>query len=270
MAGSTVAPTSAIRMRGVEKVFRATQGTDVRALMPVDLEIADGEFVSVVGPSGCGKTTLLRIVAGLTTPTAGEVLLNGRPVKGPRRDVGIAFQAPALFPWRTVLENAMLPIDVQGLARDRARRRALELVRLVGLDGFETKYPHELSGGMQQRNAIIRALIHDPAILLLDEPFGALDALTREQMNLLLQKVWMESGKTALLITHSIPEAVFLSDRVVVMSQRPGRILEIIPIPEPRPRSLGLTGTERYGKTVERIRALLGPAAGSGARASLE
>jgi NitT/TauT family transport system ATP-binding protein len=248
MVAERVAETDAsIHINAVEKVYRAAQGGDVRALMPIDLEIGDGEFVSVVGPSGCGKTTLLKLVAGLARPTAGEVVLRGRPISGPRRDVGVVFQAPALFPWKTVLENALL--------------RALQLLGLVGLDGFETKYPHELSGGMQQRNAIVRALIHDPSILLLDEPFGALDALTREQMNLLLQKVWMESRKTALLITHSIPEAVFLSDRVVVMSPRPGRILEIIPVPEPRPRALSLTATERYGRAVERIRSLLGAAA---------
>jgi NitT/TauT family transport system ATP-binding protein len=262
MVAERVAETDAsIHINAVEKVYRAAQGGDVRALMPIDLEIGDGEFVSVVGPSGCGKTTLLKLVAGLARPTAGEVVLRGRPISGPRRDVGVVFQAPALFPWKTVLENALLPAAVQRLDRAAARARALQLLGLVGLDGFETKYPHELSGGMQQRNAIVRALIHDPSILLLDEPFGALDALTREQMNLLLQKVWMESRKTALLITHSIPEAVFLSDRVVVMSPRPGRILEIIPVPEPRPRALSLTATERYGRAVERIRSLLGAAA---------
>jgi NitT/TauT family transport system ATP-binding protein len=261
VAGAATTADSSIHIKGVEKVYRTARGDDVRALMPIALDIADGEFVSVVGPSGCGKTTLLRIVAGLTPPTVGEVIFRGTPIRGPRRDVGVVFQAPALFPWKTVLENALLPAAVQRLDRATARTRALQLLGLVGLDGFETKYPHELSGGMQQRNAIVRALIHDPAILLLDEPFGALDALTREQMNLLLQKVWMESRKTALLITHSIPEAVFLSDRVVVMSPRPGRILEIIPVPEPRPRVLGLTATERYGRLVDRIRSLLGAAA---------
>jgi NitT/TauT family transport system ATP-binding protein len=270
MATLAGAPSPAIRMRAVEKIFRATRGTEVRALMPIDLDIGVAEFVSVVGPSGCGKTTLLRIVAGLTLPTAGEVRVSGETVRGPRRDVGVAFQAPALFPWKTVLQNALLPAAVQRLDRDRARERALELVHLVGLEGFENKYPHELSGGMQQRNAIIRALIHDPAILLLDEPFGALDALTREQMNLLLQRVWMESRKTALLITHSIPEAVFLSDRVVVMSQRPGRVLEVIAIPESRPRALGLTATAQYARTVERIRALLGASSEEGAPATLD
>jgi NitT/TauT family transport system ATP-binding protein len=261
MSDGTAAADASIYIKGVEQVYRTAHGGDVRALVPIDLDIGDGEFVAIVGPSGCGKTTLLRIVAGLNRPTAGEVIFHGRPIRGPRRDVGIVFQAPALFPWKTVLENALLPAAVQRLDRAASRTRALQLIGLVGLDGFETKYPHELSGGMQQRNAIVRALIHDPSILLLDEPFGALDALTREQMNLLLQRVWMESRKTALLITHSIPEAVFLSDRVVVMSPRPGKILEVIPVPEPRPRALGLTATERYGQLVERIRTLLGTGA---------
>src|SRR5207244_4536508 len=184
----------------------------------------------------CGKSTLLRVLAGLLPPTRGEARLRGTPIAGPRRDIGVVFQAPVLFPWRTVLDNVLLPVDVQGLPRDRHRRAALDLLALVGLEGFEQRYPWELSGGMQQRVSIIRALIHDPAMLLMDEPFGALDAMTRELMNLALQRIWLERKKTVLFITHSIPEAVFLADRVLVMTTRPGRLLDDVRVKLPRPR----------------------------------
>lgn len=253
-----------IRLNGVEKIFRSMRRGEVHALTKIDLHVGAGEFVAVVGPSGCGKTTLLRIIAGLVRSSAGETSVGGEAVSGPRRDVGVVFQAPALFAWKTVLENALLSAAVQRRDQRAATVRARELIQLVGLEGFENRYPHELSGGMQQRSAIVRALVHDPSILLLDEPFGSLDALTREHLNMLLQEVWLESRKTALLITHSITEAVFLADRVVVMSARPGRVLEIIPVTDPRPRSFSITSTEAFGRKVERIRSLLGPIEESG------
>jgi NitT/TauT family transport system ATP-binding protein len=198
---------------------------------------------------------LLKILAGLLSPTEGVALLQGTPIAGPRRDIGVVFQAPVLFPWRTVLGNVLLPVDVQRLGRERMEGRAMELLRLVGLDGFEKRYPRELSGGMQQRAAMVRALIHDPAILLMDEPFGALDAMTREQMNVELQRIWMERRKTVIFITHSIPEAVFLGDRVFVMTPRPGRIMDEVRIELPRPRSLDVMTTPEFGAHARRIRA---------------
>jgi NitT/TauT family transport system ATP-binding protein len=245
-----------IQVRGLNMVFLTLRGERVHALADINVHVAEGEFVTVVGPSGCGKTTLLRILGGLLRRTSGEVLLAGSPVNGPRRDIGIVFQNPILLPWRTVLDNAMLAAEVLGLPQERYRERARELLKMVGLQGFEDKYPMELSGGMQQRAAITRALLHDPAILLMDEPFGALDAMTREQMNLELQRIWQESGKTILLITHSIPEAVFLGDRVLVMTPRPGKLAEIIQVGIPRPRSLDVMATPRFGEITHEIRAL--------------
>jgi len=218
--------------------------------------VGEGEFVTVVGPSGCGKTTLLRILGGLLRRTSGQVTLAGAPVDGPRRDIGIVFQNAILLPWRTVLENAMLPAEVLGLSKEKYKTRALELLKMVGLEGFDDKYPMELSGGMQQRAAITRALLHDPAILLMDEPFGALDAMTREQMNLELQRIWQESRKTILLITHSIPEAVFLGDRILVMTPRPGKLTKVLTVDIPRPRSLDVMATPRFGEYTREIRAL--------------
>lgn len=236
------------------RIYHTRSGEVVNALSMVSFTVAEGEFISVVGPSGCGKSTLLNVLAGLIPKTSGEVLFNGIPVDGPRRDVGVVFQAPVLLPWRTVLDNTLLPIEVHGLRRADYLERARSLLDEVGLLGFEAKYPFELSGGMQQRNAIVRALIHDPAVLLMDEPFGALDAMTRDQMNLQLQSIWLETRKTALFITHSIPEAVFLGDRVIVMSPRPGRIVEILKIDFPRPRTLDLTTTAEFGELVREIR----------------
>jgi NitT/TauT family transport system ATP-binding protein len=205
-AASTATATGGdvIAVRRVSKQYGTTAGPVV-ALDDIDFTIAEGEFVSIVGPSGCGKSTLLKILAGLLPASRGEASLRGTPILGPRRDIGVVFQSPVLFPWRTVLGNVLLPVDVQRLGRDRLKARALDLLRLVGLDGFEQRYPRELSGGMQQRVAMVRALIHDPAILLMDEPFGALDAMTREQMNVELQRIWLERRKTVLFITHSIP-----------------------------------------------------------------
>ena len=229
----------------------------VLALSDISFSIADGEFISIVGPSGCGKSTLLKILAGLLPPSEGQAKLNGTPIRGARRDIGVVFQTPVLFPWRTVLGNVLLPADVQGLDKEKMRKRAMDLVRLVGLEGFENRYPRELSGGMQQRVGIIRALIHDPAILLMDEPFGALDAMTRETMNVELQRIWMESGKTVLFITHSTSEAVYLADRVIVMTARPGKIGDVFKVDLPRPRPLDIMNTEAFGAYVKRIRVAL-------------
>jgi NitT/TauT family transport system ATP-binding protein len=231
--------------------------TGVLALSNISFSIADKEFISIVGPSGCGKSTLLKILAGLLPPSEGQASLNGTPIRGARRDIGVVFQTPVLFPWRTVLGNVLLPADVQGLDKEKMRKRAMDLIRLVGLEGFENRYPRELSGGMQQRVGIIRALIHDPAILLMDEPFGALDAMTRETMNVELQRIWMESGKTVLFITHSTSEAVFLADRVIVMTARPGKIGDVFDVDLPRPRSLDVMNTEKFGAYVKRIRVAL-------------
>ena len=245
------------RVTQLQKRYASRDGGEIVALSDVSLDIYDGEFLSVVGPSGCGKSTLLHIMAGVLDRTSGELLLRGQPIDGPRREIGIVFQEPLLLPWRTVLDNVLLPIEVHKLPIDRFRPRALELLELTALSAFANKYPQELSGGMQQRVSIARALVHDPTILLMDEPFGALDAMTREQMNLDLMKIWAGSGKTILLITHSIPEAVLLGDRVVVMSPRPGRISEVIDIDLPRPRTLNITATPAFGAYAERVRNLL-------------
>jgi len=243
-----------IAVSNLSKEYQTRRGP-VLALQDIDFRVAEGEFVALVGPSGCGKSTLLKILAGLLGTSQGTASLRGSPIDGPRRDIGVVFQAPVLFPWRTVLDNVLLPVDVQRLGRDRNIDRAKELLALVGLEGFEYRYPWELSGGMQQRVAITRGLIHDPAMLLMDEPFGALDAMTRETMNLELQRIWLERRKTVLFITHSIPEAVFLADRVLVMTPRPGRITETLKIDLPRPRALDIMTTPEFGEYVKRIRA---------------
>jgi NitT/TauT family transport system ATP-binding protein len=227
----------------------------VLALDEIDFNVAEGEFVAIVGPSGCGKSTLLKILAGLLPATRGEVKLRSVSITGPRRDIGVVFQSPVLFPWRTVLENVLLPVDVQRLGRENNRSRALDLLALVGLQGFEHRYPWELSGGMQQRVAITRGLIHNPAMLLMDEPFGALDAMTRESLNLELQRIWLERGETVLFITHSIAEAVFLADRVLIMTPRPGHIAEEVSTSIPRPRGLDVMAAPEFGGIVRRIRA---------------
>ena len=250
-----------IAIRHLSKVYGG-RGGNVTALSDIDCTIGDGEFMSIVGPSGCGKSTLLKILAGLLQRSGGEALLNGTPIDGPRKDIGVVFQSPVLFPWRTVLGNVLLPVDVQQLGREKMQQRALDLLNLVGLKGFEHRYPWELSGGMQQRVALVRALIHDPAILLMDEPFGALDALTREAMNVELQRIWMESRKTVVFITHSTSEAVFLADRVMVMTPRPGKIEDMLEIDLPRPRSLDVMTTEKFGTYVRRIRKSLNAGGG--------
>ena len=243
--------------RELAKIYETRDGHNVLALASINLSIKDGEFLTVVGPSGCGKSTLLKVLGGLTDITRGEALLNGSPIVGPRRDIGVVFQSPTLLPWRTVLDNVMLPIHVLGLDRTEGEERARGLIEMVGLAGFEMKYPNELSGGMQQRVAISRALVHQPALLLMDEPFGALDALTREAMNTELQRIWMETRRTIFLITHSITEAVFLGDRVAVMTPRPGKLAEQIDVDLPRPRSLDSMTSPRFGELVTRIRGLL-------------
>jgi len=228
---------AAIAGRGVSKVFRRGS-TEVRALDQVDFEVGDGEFVAVLGPSGCGKSTLMRLVAGLVPATTGEVAIAGSRVEGPHTDLGIVFQAATLLDWRTVLGNVLLQVELRGKDPGAYEARAVALLEAVGLGDFAGAYPRELSGGMKQRAAIVRALVHDPRILLMDEPFGALDALTREQMRIDLEELWLASRKTVMFITHSIDEAVLLADRVLVMSPRPGRIDRIIPIGLPRPRGL--------------------------------
>jgi NitT/TauT family transport system ATP-binding protein len=226
----------------------------IDAIHSVSLSIAEGEFVSIVGPSGCGKSSFLKIVYGLQPPSAGTTAICGARVNGPRRDVGMVFQSPVLLPWRTIIENVLLPADVLRLDRALLRARALELLAMVGLAGFENVYPHHLSGGMQQRAGIVRALVHDPKLLLMDEPFAALDAITREQMALELQRIWMASRKTILFVTHSISEAVLLSDRVVLMSARPGRILRIFECSQKRPRSLDDLASPHLAALVKDIR----------------
>ena len=230
-----------VALDGVTKVYRSGRGTASRetlALDAIDLAVGEGEFVAIVGPSGCGKSTLLRLVAGLHLATSGKIRVAGKVVDGPQTDLGIVFQSPVLLDWRTALDNVLVQIELRGRNPRTYRDGALRLLAQVGLADFADRYPHELSGGMRQRVAIARALIHDAPLLLMDEPFGALDALTREQISMDIQRVWMEKRKTALHITHSIPEAVLLADRVVVMSPRPGRIVEIIDIDLPRPRRL--------------------------------
>jgi NitT/TauT family transport system ATP-binding protein len=225
----------------------------LEALRDLNIEIERGGFVSVVGPSGCGKTTFLRIVAGLELASAGEVLLDGRAVRAPGGDRGFVFQADSLLPWRTVLANAMIGPEVAGRAGEPERRRTLDLLKLVGLEGFENYYPRQLSGGMRQRVNLARALAIDPEILLMDEPFSALDAQTREIMQTELMRIWEQGRKTVLFVTHQIDEAVFLSDRVLVFGRRPGRLQESVEIEMPRPRALAIKRTPEFVAYVDRI-----------------
>ncbi|MCK1728892.1 ABC transporter ATP-binding protein [Bradyrhizobium sp. 142] len=243
-----------ITICSVSKSFGVGKGK-VEALHDIQLEVRAGEFVAIVGASGCGKSTLLRLVGGLMAPTRGQILIGGKVVTEPSPGIGVVFQTPVLLPWRTVQENVQLPIDIQRSGKEP--KRIGELLTLVGLNGFEHSRPYELSGGMQQRVALCRALVTNPSLLLMDEPFGALDALTREQMNLELQRVWMETGKTIVLITHSITEAVMLADRVVVMTPRPGRIQEIIEVGIPRPRDFSCLRHAEFHRACEQIRVLM-------------
>lgn len=250
-------PPVALDLRAAAKHYPVPGGV-LTAFEDISVSVDSGEFVALVGPSGCGKSSLLRIVAGLAELSSGTCAVAGEPMSGPRRDIGIVFQSPLLFSWRTVLENVLIPVDVQKLGRDRCLPAARKLLELVGLADFENTYPHALSGGMQQRVGIARALVNDPTILLMDEPFGALDAMTREHMNVELQRLWMERKKTILFITHSIAEAVFLADRVVVMTPRPGRVAEICDIDLPRPRSLEAMTEPAFGHYVRHIRSFFG------------
>lgn len=242
-----------IEIRGLTKTYKSKSGS-VPSLKPIDLDIGKGEFVAIVGPSGCGKSTLLKLVAGLLPATSGTIRIGGAVVRQPIDDIGIVFQSPVLLPWRTVRENILLQIQMRGRKVAAYTEAAEKLIKTSGLEGFEGRYPWELSGGMQQRAAICRALIHDPSVLLMDEPFGALDAMTRERMNAELQRIWFETKKTVLLITHSIPEAVYLADRVVVMSSRPGSVEAIYDIDLPRPRDLSVMGDPRFVRYTQDIR----------------
>ncbi|HMR33112.1 MAG TPA: ABC transporter ATP-binding protein [Geminicoccaceae bacterium] len=258
LARSNAQPTRSqgapIRVEDVTKHYRTATGEGVHALERLSLDLPAGEFVSIVGPSGCGKSTLMMLVSGLIPPTAGSISVRGTAVSGPVPDAAIVFQRDVLLDWRSVLDNVLLPIEIKRLDRTAYRDKARDLLRQVGLKGFESRYPGELSGGMRQRVAICRALVQAPGLLLMDEPFGALDALTREQMCLDLQHMWMRDRNTVLFITHSIEEAVLLSDRVVVMSTRPGRIADILAIDLPRPRGVTSRRDPVFVEAVDRIR----------------
>lgn len=242
-----------IRIQNVTKTYASPSG-DVRALTDVSLDIRNGEFISLLGPSGCGKSTLLKLIAGLDTATAGTLSLAGNTIVGPPAGLAMVFQKDVLLDWRNVLQNVMLPVEFQDLDGVKYRDRAKQLLTLFGLGDFFDKHPWELSGGMRQRVAICRALVTDPSLLLMDEPFGALDALTRDELNLELQDIWTRSGKTIVFVTHSLAEAILLSDRVCVMAARPGRIIEIIDIDFPRPRTLAVRESPEFSAYTRRVR----------------
>jgi NitT/TauT family transport system ATP-binding protein len=247
-----------IRLQNVRKVYRS-KGVEFLAVSDVTMDVNEGELISLVGPSGCGKTTVLKILAGLHDADGGTIGIgNSKTSFDPARDIGMVFQQALLLKWRTILDNVLLPAEIVGLPMKAARSRARDLLNLVGLDGYEDKYPQQLSGGMQQRTAIARAFIHDPKLILMDEPFGALDALTREQMNLEMLRIWRESGKTILFVTHSIQEAVFLASHCAVLTAGPARMAEYFPIELPFPRSLPIKTTDEFGAYARRIYARLG------------
>jgi len=247
-----------IHLAGVTKVYR-TRGAEFLAISEASFDVEPGELVSLVGPSGCGKTTLLKILAGLHSHESGEVRI-GSPSQpfDPSRDIGMVFQQPLLLKWRRIIDNVLLPAEILGLPMDASRARARDLLALVGLRGHEEKYPYELSGGMQQRAAIARALIHDPRLILMDEPFGALDALTREKMNLELLRIWQEARKTIVFVTHGITEAVFLGTRVIVFTAGPARMADNFQVDLPHPRTLDMKTHEKFGDYTRRIYRLLG------------
>jgi NitT/TauT family transport system ATP-binding protein len=249
---------AAIAIDDVTVTFTSKRGTTT-AVEGIDLTVADGEFVTIAGPSGCGKSTLLKVIAGLTESTRGEVRLRGRQVRGPQREIGYVFQRAALLEWRNVRKNILLQAEMRGMSRQAAARRCDHLIEMTGLSGFENAMPYELSGGMQQRVSLCRALLHEPDVLLMDEPFGALDALTREKMNVELHRIWRETGTTVVLVTHSVAEAVYLANRVVVMSPRPGRIVETLGVDLPSERDYAET-MERpeFIRVANRVRDLLG------------
>jgi len=253
-----VSPDSVIDIRRLSLVF-PTADTPVTALQDIDLAVGRGEFISFIGPSGCGKTTLLRVIADLERPTSGEISVNGVSPEQARqnRAYGYVFQAPALYPWRTVVRNVTLPLEIMGIAGAERVERAARYLDMVGLKGFERKFPWQLSGGMQQRVSIARALSFEPELLLMDEPFGALDEITRDRLNVELLRLWEKTGKTVIFVTHSIAEAVFLSSRIVVMSPRPGQILEVIPCDLPQGRTLDARETPQFLEIAHKVRVAL-------------
>ncbi len=252
---------TAVSLDEVAVRFRSRK-RDVTALREVSLDVPMGEFVAIVGPSGCGKSTMLKLVAGLLKPSTGDVRLRGEKVAGPRHDIGYVFQRAALLEWRSARKNILLQAEMRKMPAEQARRRTAELIEMTGLKGFEDALPHELSGGMQQRVALCRALLHEPRVLLMDEPFGALDALTREQLNIEMNRIWRETGTTVLLVTHSIAEAAYLANRVVVMTDRPGSIAEIIDVDLPPERDYAATmARPEFARVTNRVRGLLGAGA---------
>ncbi|GAA2591363.1 ABC transporter ATP-binding protein [Dactylosporangium fulvum] len=254
-------PEALITVEALSKVYETRSGERVMALRDIDLAVGEGEFVSLVGPSGCGKTTLLKIIAGLYPASLGGSRIDGQPVQGPHPDVAMVFQSPVLLAWRTVLKNVMLPGEIAGRNRRDSEKRARELIEMVGLAGFENKLPRELSGGMRQRASIARALAAGSRILLMDEPFGAVDAFTRDTLNIELLRIWDQDRKTVVFVTHSISEAVLLSDRVIVMAARPGHVIEDFRVPLARPRTIDDMASPEAGMAVNHIRHLLtGPA----------
>jgi NitT/TauT family transport system ATP-binding protein len=246
-----------IEVKNLKKIYHS-RGSSIHAVEDVSFDVREREFVTVVGHSGCGKTTILKILAGLLSKTNGTVLINDKPVVGPLGNIGIVFQTSILLRWRSVLENVMLPIEIMQLKKEDYYERGRDLLRLTGLIDFKDKYPRELSGGMQQRVSISRALIHDPPLLFLDEPFGALDVMTRNEMNIELERIWREKKKTTLLITHSIHEAVFLSDRIIVMTPRPGKVADVIEVDLPRPRNAEMRISERFFELVQVVAQKIG------------
>ena len=252
-----------IRIHNVTKIFQIKDGEPVTALQDIDLEVGEKEFITIVGPSGCGKSTLLKLVVGLLPLNQGEIYIREDKVTGPYRDVGMVFQQPILMPWRTVMENVLYPIEILRLSGKDYRRTAEELIELTGLRGFDKHKPRQLSGGMQQRVSICRALIYDPLLLLMDEPFGALDAMTREDMGFELLRIWRERMKTILFVTHSISEAVLLADRVVVFTPRPGRIAKVINVKLPRPRDAEMEFSPEFREHVKEIKDLIFSARGA-------
>jgi NitT/TauT family transport system ATP-binding protein len=244
-----------LEARDVSLVYKTRRGTTT-ALQDMSCTLHQGEFLSILGPSGCGKSSFLRLAAGLLDPSSGAISLSGSPVTAPRRDVGVVFQQATLLPWQTALQNVMLPIDTLRLDQQAGKTRALQLLKLVGLKASDSLYPGEMSGGMQQRVGIARGLVHNPSLLLMDEPFAALDAMTREHMMVELQSIWASQGCSVIFITHSIPEAVFLSDRIVVMSARPGRVVREIEVDLPRPRSLQTMRDPRFAELTHELREL--------------
>lgn len=247
-----------ISIRKVSKYFKTLGGADVVALKDISFDVEAGEFVAIVGPSGCGKSTLLRIIAGLMPASEGEILIEGKPVNGPTKGVGMVFQTPVLMPWKRVAENILFPLQIMGRKNDANNTNLNQLMKLLGLEGFEDAYPFELSGGMQSRVAIGRALITNPKLLLMDEPFGALDALTREKMGLELLRIWGEYRNTVIFVTHDVAEAVFLADKVVVMTPRPGTVKNIIKIDLDRPRDLSVKSSPEFAEYALKVRKELG------------